>query len=70
MTKGPSEGRTVIQFDPKQGYPAGSKIEYKCLRCGDTLPSVPSIPVQCSCRNVRIDVDAGRVSVDDHEKFH
>jgi hypothetical protein len=58
-----------VTYDASKGYPAGSDIVYVCKRCGEMLPSIPPGPVQCSCRNVRVDVDAGRVSVDDHSQF-
>lgn len=60
--------RQYISFDPKQGYPASPTTSYECTRCGATVPSIPGPqdPYECTCRNIRIDVDAGRVSVDDH----
>ncbi len=60
--------RSYITFDPSQGYPTGKDVRYECTRCGGVVSSLPSYtePWECSCRNVRVDADAGRVSVDDH----
>lgn len=60
-----------VPFDPTQGYPAGRRYAYRCTRCGATLESRPTHdePWACACRNVRVDADAGRVSVDDHAAF-
>lgn len=55
--------RQYIQFDPDLGYPAGEDIYYECLRCGDILHCAPPDSVMCKCRNIRIDVDAGRLAV-------
>jgi hypothetical protein len=61
--------RGVIRFDPAAGYPAGSTIRYRCGVCGDVLSSLPDRPTACSCRNVTIDPDAGRLAVKDHSAF-
>jgi hypothetical protein len=62
-------GRNYLVIDTAKGYPAGEAIRYECLICGVTLPSMPSHSVACKCRNVIIDVDAGRVAVKDLSKF-
>lgn len=51
------------------GYPAGSDIFYECKTCGDVIPSRPENAAACSCRNVIVDADAGRVSVKNKGKF-
>ena len=60
-----------IAFDPKQGYPAAKDIAYECLQCGDVVSSIPGNdePWVCTCKNVRVDPDAGRVSVRDDSKM-
>lgn len=58
--------KTYISFDPSTGYPAGSNLYYECLRCGESIPSLPDDSVVCRCRNISIDIDYGRVSVEDH----
>ena len=57
--------RAYLTFDPKQGNPAGRDIAYECLVCGGTVASMPrdDEPWQCTCGNIRVDADAGRVSV-------
>ena len=55
-------------FDESTGYPAGSNLFYECLRCGDVIPSLPNESSHCKCRNVMIDVDYGRVKVQDKSK--
>ena len=57
--------RKYLNTDFSKGYPAGDDISYECDVCGDTLPSKPMHSVACKCRNMIIDVDAGRVAVKD-----
>ncbi len=61
--------KTYVSVDPARGYPAGANLSYECGVCGDVLPSMPPHAVACKCRNVIVDVDAGRVSVKDPTKF-
>lgn len=61
--------RNYLDVDFSKGYPAGTDIRYECAVCGDTLPSMPKHSVACKCRNVIVDVDAGRVAVKDSSKF-
>jgi len=58
--------RIYRSFDPNIGYPVGKNLYYECLRCGDVLPSEPEDGTRCTCRNILIDVDAGRISIEDH----
>ena len=58
--------RRYIDFDPTKGYPAGKTLFYECLRCGTSIPSRPAASTGCPCSNLVIDIDYGRVSVDDH----
>lgn len=55
--------KRYLNFNPKDGYPAAKNIFYECSRCGGVIPSMPDDSLCCSCRNVCIDIDAGRVSV-------
>jgi len=64
-----SDERKYLDVDPARGYPAGDAIRYECLVCGDTLLSIPAHAGACGCRNVIVDVDAGRVAVKDAAKF-
>lgn len=61
--------RNCLNVDLSKGYPVGADIEYECGVCGDTLASMPVHSVACKCRNVIVDVDAGRVAVKDSNKF-
>ena len=58
--------RTYTSFDPLQGYPAGTDLYYECGICGDVLPSLPKDSIMCSCKNITIDADYGRISIRDH----
>jgi len=61
--------RRYVDFDPKRGYPAGASLYFECGRCGSVLKSLPEDSVVCSCGNIAIDVDYGRVSVKEHGEF-
>jgi hypothetical protein len=62
----PSGKRVYHSFDPNAGYPAGGNLYYECVTCGVVLPSSPSDSTLCSCGNIAIDVDYGRISIKDH----
>jgi hypothetical protein len=55
-----------IEHDFQKGWPAGPDIFYRCERCGDLLPSTEY--GECSCRNVYVDIDAGRAGAADESK--
>ncbi len=57
------ESRSYLRFEPGTGYPARKKLFYECGRCGDSLPSAPVRAMACTCRNIVVDADAGRISV-------
>ena len=61
--------RKYIEFDSRNGYPGGDRIYYECMKCRDYIPSIPDDNVCCQCRNICIDVDAGRVSIKDEKSF-
>jgi hypothetical protein len=61
--------KSYLNLDLNQGYPAGKDIFYECGQCGDVIPSQPKESLCCSCGNICIDVDAGRISVKDHSLF-
>lgn len=61
--------RNYLGFDSLRAYPRGKSVFYECEKCGDTIPSYPDDGIVCSCRNIFIDVDAGRVSVEDETKL-
>lgn len=49
----------------REALPASDKIFYQCLRCWDILPSLPEDNLYCACKNVSIDIDAGRAGAND-----
>lgn len=61
--------RECLKVDVSKGFPAGESIHYRCLVCGEALPSMPQYAVACQCRNIIVDVDAGRVTVKDALRF-
>ena len=61
--------KRYISFDPAEGYPTGDDLFYECLTCGQSLPSWPKKNGSCECRNIRIDVDYGRIAINDHAKI-
>jgi hypothetical protein len=60
--------RIYYQFDPASGYPAGNGMFYECLGCNDILPSLPKVSIICTCKNISIDVDYGRISIKNNRK--
>jgi hypothetical protein len=63
------EHRKYFTFDPAHGYPKSRHISYECLICGEVVSSEPPENIGCTCGNVFIDVDAGRLSVGDEKKM-
>ncbi len=49
--------------------PKGENIWYKCLNCGEMIPSVPEDNLGCKCGNVFIDKDCWRLIVSDFRKL-
>jgi hypothetical protein len=60
--------REYHTFDPANGYPAANGLYYECLRCGDVVSSRPPDSTHCKCRNIMLDVDYGRLEIEDHSK--
>jgi hypothetical protein len=54
--------RQYIRLNHSTGYPADASLRYECLECGDIVNSLPKDSTHCSCRNLMIDVDFGRIS--------
>jgi hypothetical protein len=59
----PSQRLEEVNFDPSKGFPAARNLVYRCSICREDVPSLPSHSIECSCGNVRIDIDAGRMAV-------
>jgi hypothetical protein len=49
--------------------PKGRDVYYRCLRCGDMVPSQPKENVGCKCGNVFIDIDYVRLVVENFQEF-
>lgn len=45
----------IIRYNPKQGYPGGFNRYYRCILCGDILPSMPEVAMACGCSNLLVD---------------
>lgn len=43
--------------------PCREGIFYECTRCGDIVASKPGETMRCSCNNIMIDWEAGRISI-------
>jgi len=54
-----------LEFDSTKGYPTGPNLLYECEGCKKLVPSLPQNNTWCDCRNLCIDVDAGRLAVKD-----
>jgi hypothetical protein len=54
--------------DFSRGYPADPTFFFRCLACGEFVCSIPKQNHSCSCKNVRIDCDAGRISIESNDK--
>lgn len=63
----PAVSRRYRALKAGDGYPAASHIFYECGICGNAIPS--HLTGACSCRNIMVDADAGRVSIEDNVKF-
>ncbi len=59
----------ILDFDPKRGIPAGSKIAYVCDECGDRIASMPAHEASCACGNISVDFDAGRVTIGRYDRM-
>ena len=49
--------------------PKGDGIYYRCMDCGDSIPSVPDDSIGCRCGNVAIDKDCWRLMVVNFGQF-
>jgi hypothetical protein len=63
-----SKQRHYREFDPANGYPAATNLFYECLICGEVVPSLPNDSVACNCKNIMVDIDYGRLSIQDASK--
>lgn len=61
--------RREIHFNPKRGWPSAEGLFYQCMRCGEVIPSKPAVCTGCRCRNIFIDVDAGRLAAEHEDEI-
>lgn len=50
-----------MSFDPASGYPRGDSIYFECTLCGDVVGSRAVDTTECSCGNLAVDPDTGRL---------
>jgi len=48
--------------------PKGKNIYYKCMICGETIPSQPRDNIGCECGNIFIDIDYFRLWIKDYSR--
>jgi len=65
MTPDEKPRRSYHTIDAAGGHPAGVGMFYECLRCGEVVPAKPPDSTHCRCRNIMIDVDYGRLRIED-----
>lgn len=58
--------KRYIEKDPVSGFPRGVGIYYECQKCGRVLDSMSRENVRCDCSNIVVDVDAGRLGIQDN----
>lgn len=56
-------------FDHQKGYPSAEGYYYECLICRDIIPSKSANSIHCSCRNIMLDADYGRLVIRDNKKI-
>ena len=61
--------RKYIKFNPVFGYPVDHNLFYECLICGDIISSIPLENWYCKCRNIMIDIDYGRIDIQEASKI-
>lgn len=57
------------KYDITDKKPKGNGIFYQCLKCGTILPSNPSRPVRCECRNINLDPEMFKIGIREYSKF-
>jgi hypothetical protein len=57
--------RKYIKPNFSNGYPSAKDIFYECKVCDDVIISNPTKSLQCSCHNIIIDADYGRMVIKD-----
>jgi hypothetical protein len=60
---------TGSDYNDSSQVPKDKGLYYRCLRCGDVMPSVPNDNIACKCSNIYIDVDMWRLDIADFSKM-
>jgi hypothetical protein len=60
--------KNYIKPDFRNGYPSDINIFYECQLCKDIINSRPSESLECGCGNLMIDVDFGRMIIEDESQ--
>ena len=61
--------KKYLKPDFTKGYPFGKNIFYECQICGATVESAPENLAECECKNIIIDMGAGRIITKDDSKI-
>lgn len=65
------EKYVIIQKEIQSAREAkkGKDIFYKCTKCQEIIPSIPTDNIACKCGNVYIDIDYFRLAIRDYNNF-
>ena len=58
-----------IEIDSNSPTSVGGTIYYECTLCNERIFSLPRNAGSCGCKNIRIDSDAGRISIKNYENI-
>lgn len=51
-----------MTFDATSNYPVGDSIYFECKLCGDVVGTRPAEMTECSCGNLVVDADSGKLN--------
>ena len=51
----------AMSFDSASGYSEADDLYFECTLCGDIVRSRPIEVAECSCGNLAVDPDSGRL---------
>ena len=57
--------RNYLTLIPKQSIPTGPNLFLECGLCGSCVRLTMKQNTRCSCQNVRLDAEAGRIAIGD-----
>jgi hypothetical protein len=61
--------RTYLSLVPNQSIPTGPNLFLECLLCGEVVQLSMSKNARCTCQNIRLDAEAGRIAIRDWNKI-